>query len=256
MKSRKDANSNGLVRNPKPHAMLGAGALASSIWKTTEQDERDAFRFNVFRLDADNGNVTQRFASSDIPDLARLAQVLAVAISGEDSVPNELRDDLSCLAACLGDVLPNSRVSVTRPAPRTGIHQALRSVVEYLLDDEQRHFRDQPTMGHVYRSVVLVARWLEGSAKDEDELAEVNDPVTLDYFGNCPICARNDGYLNVRRDHWFICHEHHVRWCAGANLFSTWRHESEVEWQINWNRIGGYLVVEPLLPVETATPDP
>lgn len=255
MKSRKDASCIGSVCNPKPHSMLGAGALASTVWKTTEQGERDPFRFNVFRLEADNGNVTQRFASSDIPDLARLTQVLAIALSGEEGLGDELRDDLACLAACLGDVLPSIR-PVARPAPRTGVHQALRKVVEYLLDDEQRHFRDQPDTGHVYRSVVLVARWLEGSAKDEDELAEVGNLAGLDYFGTCPICARNDGHLNVGRAQWFVCHEHQVRWCAGENLFSTCRHESEADWQRNWTHIGGYLVVQPLRPRESATAEP
>lgn len=47
------------------------------------------------------------------------------------------------------------------------------------------------------------------------------------YFGTCPECGDNDGYRNAGKSHWFLCHEHRVRWCVGSNLFSSWRHETE-----------------------------
>jgi hypothetical protein len=62
------------------------------------------------------------------------------------------------------------------------------------------------------------------------------------YFGVCPECGKTDGYLNIGRAHWFVCHEHRVRWCAGHNLFSGWREEDEAEWPKNWERIGEYRV--------------
>ncbi len=41
-------------------------------------------------------------------------------------------------------------------------------------------------------------------------------------WGGCPKCHRNDGFLNAnRRDHFFICHRHKVKWCIGSNLFSV-----------------------------------
>jgi hypothetical protein len=49
------------------------------------------------------------------------------------------------------------------------------------------------------------------------------------YFGLCPTCHKTDGYLNVGRSHWFVCDEHRTKWCAGANLFSSWREETEAE---------------------------
>jgi hypothetical protein len=29
-----------------------------------------------------------------------------------------------------------------------------------------------------------------------------------DYFGGCPQCGRNDGYVNAGKTHVFICREH------------------------------------------------
>jgi hypothetical protein len=42
-------------------------------------------------------------------------------------------------------------------------------------------------------------------------------------FGGCPTCHETDGFLNIGRDHWFVCHRHRVKWHVGSNLFSGWR---------------------------------
>jgi len=73
------------------------------------------------------------------------------------------------------------------------------------------------------------------------------DSVEQDYFwGVCPHCHRNDGYLNIGTDHWFICHTHRVKWVRGANLFSSWRYETETDWEHNQTRIAEYREIEPL----------
>jgi hypothetical protein len=48
-------------------------------------------------------------------------------------------------------------------------------------------------------------------------------------FGGCPEpgCGQTDGYLNAGASHWFVCSQHQTRWCAGTNLFSDWKDESE-----------------------------
>ena len=68
------------------------------------------------------------------------------------------------------------------------------------------------------------------------------------YFGGCPKCGRDDGYLNVGRCHWFVCDEHKTTWCVGSNLFSSWREQSEEVWEENARRLSEYIEVEPLLP--------
>ena len=71
----------------------------------------------------------------------------------------------------------------------------------------------------------------------QKEESQANNAVD---FGGCPICHQNDGYLNLAKEHWFVCHRHQFRWCWGANLVSTWRLENETDWNRNWNLIKNY----------------
>ncbi len=73
--------------------------------------------------------------------------------------------------------------------------------------------------------------------------------VTIYTFGGCPHCGETDGYLNDGSDHWFICHQHKTKWCAGSNLFSGWRDENEGTWLRNRFRLSGYMTVEPVMPL-------
>lgn len=60
------------------------------------------------------------------------------------------------------------------------------------------------------------------------------------YFGSCPVCGEPGVWLNIGATHWLVCHAHKVRWCVGMNLFSSWREETEAEWQANRERIKSY----------------
>ena len=46
------------------------------------------------------------------------------------------------------------------------------------------------------------------------------------HCGECPVCNKNDGYLNLGAQHWFICREHKIKWYVGDNLFDSWRTQS------------------------------
>jgi hypothetical protein len=69
-----------------------------------------------------------------------------------------------------------------------------------------------------------------------------------DYFGGCPQCGRNDGYVNVGKSHVFICREHKTKWSIGSNLFSSWRYQTEEEQRRIYDEIGvgDFTEVEPL----------
>jgi len=58
------------------------------------------------------------------------------------------------------------------------------------------------------------------------------------YFGVCPFCHKNDGHINVGRSHWFLFHQHKVKWCVGANLLSSWRGQTQDEQRAIYNRLG------------------
>jgi hypothetical protein len=50
------------------------------------------------------------------------------------------------------------------------------------------------------------------------------------YFGTCPHCDGNDGFIHIGRDEWFLCRMCKVTWCTGSEL-NEWRRQSE-EYQI------------------------
>ena len=39
---------------------------------------------------------------------------------------------------------------------------------------------------------------------------------------HCGVCGKNDGYLNLGAQHWFICRVHRTKWFIGENLFDSW----------------------------------
>lgn len=65
------------------------------------------------------------------------------------------------------------------------------------------------------------------------------------YFGDCPRCGRNDGYLNDGREHWFVCYRHRLKWYAGSNLFSSWRTETPAEVMRQQAQLASYREVRP-----------
>ncbi len=77
-------------------------------------------------------------------------------------------------------------------------------------------------------------------------------PFTDDFGGLCPRCHRNDGILNVRKTHWTVCHTHKACWSIGTNLFSSWRNETEEDWDMNYKLLSTYDVVEPFCYARTA----
>jgi hypothetical protein len=51
----------------------------------------------------------------------------------------------------------------------------------------------------------------------------------IGYFGLCPVCRKDGGYLNIGSVQWFFCKEHQKRWLVGANLFEDWKTQTEGE---------------------------
>lgn len=74
---------------------------------------------------------------------------------------------------------------------------------------------------------------------NESDLPEPN------YFGDCPVCGGNDGYMNLGADHWFFCARHRTKWLVGANLFSSHMDESEADWHRNHEELQQFTEVEP-----------
>jgi hypothetical protein len=71
-----------------------------------------------------------------------------------------------------------------------------------------------------------------------------------DYFGVCPICRMQNGYLNDGRVHWFVCNTHMTKWCVGSNLFSSWRDETEEQHFAQVDKLTRYREVKEFHPMK------
>jgi hypothetical protein len=67
------------------------------------------------------------------------------------------------------------------------------------------------------------------------------------HFGVCPICHKNDGFINIGPAHLFKCDKHKVRWQVGYNLFGCWRSQTKEEQEQIFNALnfGFYKDIEP-----------
>ena len=84
--------------------------------------------------------------------------------------------------------------------------------------------------------------------------AVVPFPQPETYWESCPVCHQVDEFLNIYRDHWFVCHRHRTKWWVGSNLFSTWRNEKPSDWTRNAARLSAYREVEPYQPAKQEPP--
>jgi hypothetical protein len=84
----------------KPYAMVGAGRLISTIWKTGDEQTGWHYRFNLFRMSS-RGRVGQRFSPADVVSLVKLARVLAAELAADGCLAPAQRTELGGLAAML-----------------------------------------------------------------------------------------------------------------------------------------------------------
>ncbi len=78
-----------------------------------------------------------------------------------------------------------------------------------------------------------------------DHTTEMN---AVDYWGACEFCGCNDGYLNIYREQWFICHAHRTKWMIGENLFSSWGDQDEALWLDTQRQLRDYSEIVPIYP--------
>jgi len=78
------------------------------------------------------------------------------------------------------------------------------------------------------------------------------------YWGLCPVCHKTDGYVNVGREHWFICIEHKNKWPIGENLFSSWKYETQEDQRRRQQELGfdSFAEVGPFYPAAETAKEP
>lgn len=230
------------------YEMVGAGRLSSRIWKSGSEQKGWKYRFSVSRLHPLRGRESCLFSPADIPDLAQLAQRLAAVIHDDGCLDSDLRDDLGCLAYCLETVFRLPRCRPDRPlATDSPVVESLRTLIDYLWDDEARHFAESPGNRHVYRHLIALDAWLKGRGPDEGyrlAAVELDDAAVSD--GGCPLCGRNDGSVDLHDGTWVVCHLHRLKWNSDDCERVPPRPGCEIDRSRNWLQTVSYRIVEPL----------
>lgn len=90
---------------PKPYCSVGAGRLTAFVWKSGDNDPGGRYQFNLFRLAADGGRVSQLFAPADLIHFVKLTQVLAAVIADDGCLSPVDRGVLKRLADDLDQLL-------------------------------------------------------------------------------------------------------------------------------------------------------
>jgi len=70
------------------------------------------------------------------------------------------------------------------------------------------------------------------------------------HCGGCPVCCKNDGYLNLGAEHWFICRDHKTKWLIGENLFESWMTQTVAQHMSAKILLTGYREVQPSIDME------
>lgn len=96
--------SGGNLPQKKPYAMVGAGKLASTIWKTGNASSGWRYFLNVFRFSND-GSVGHTLRPTDLMPLVKLVQVLAATLTDDGCLAPAVRAELERLALDLDRVL-------------------------------------------------------------------------------------------------------------------------------------------------------
>jgi len=66
------------------------------------------------------------------------------------------------------------------------------------------------------------------------------------YFGDCPKCGQNDGYLNIERTRWKVCHKDKMKWRTGGYQLSNLKYEDHNQWIENIKKLAEYHEVTPI----------
>jgi hypothetical protein len=93
----------------------------------------------------------------------------------------------------------------------------------------------------------LYAR-IHGEVPPDQEQACDPEPQLDDamghYFGNCPLCGAWGCYLNIGSSHVFYCEEHKIGWHVGSNLLSSWREQTEKDWERNKEKLADFKKID------------
>ncbi len=88
----------------KPMGMAGAGPLTSAIWKTGDHHSGWRYAFNLYRLNGQDGHVSQLFEPSDLWHIIKLTQVVASVLADDGCLTSSDRILIKHIASVLDNI--------------------------------------------------------------------------------------------------------------------------------------------------------
>ncbi len=142
MAHRNDKHRSNSKKN-RPYCMVGAVRLSAAIWKHGDENGGFRYQFNVFRMLAAHGRVSQLLGPEDVLCLAKLAHILAVTLIDDGCIENELKRSLKRLvvrldAAMVNEAEPNDRIELV-PVD-VHILEAIQGVTEFYKRTEEEGY--------------------------------------------------------------------------------------------------------------------
>lgn len=99
-------------RSLRPYAVLGAGNLTSSLYKTGDELIGFHYRFNIVHLNSTSGRVGHWLAPDDIVSLVKLARVMAAELANDGCMDVALRRQLHTINSLLTGVLDQTALEI------------------------------------------------------------------------------------------------------------------------------------------------
>ena len=64
--------------------------------------------------------------------------------------------------------------------------------------------------------------------------------------GVCSKCGKTDGFVNLGKEHWFICRDHKSKWLAGINMYEGWKNQTVAQTESIELMLSSYKEIVPL----------
>ena len=177
MANRNDKHRSNSNTKNRPYCLVGADRLSAAIWKHGDEEGGFHYQFNVFRMLAAHGRVSQLFGPEDVLCLAKLAHILALALIDDGCLDVELKRSLKRLvvrldASLVNDANPDDRIELVPVGFE--ILSAIQSVVNYHSYIEQDGYEDALDVTYLMARVEEVQAWLRGLGYESTEVPSPN----------------------------------------------------------------------------------
>lgn len=170
--NRELASLNGSAERKVIQLVIGAGDWVAAMYRKRRGRKRWSHRLRLFRIAGKNpAHYSHRFRPEDVLELPKLAGMLALALAGDETVEDELRSDLGCLADSL-DWLLKLRTGEERSRWVVVNRDDLASLLDYVWDDELRSFEESlavETEGHIFHSIARLDSLLNGASSRSEQ---------------------------------------------------------------------------------------